>query len=145
MIKVFEKYHGSAFSRLINKYGALKITANINQDNSSYIINNCLGIYIKFSTKRLTPWQFTFTEQHHKSIVNLSQLGEDNYLIFVCNDDGLCCITFKEYFNLISDITESLTKSIIITRFKNEKYYVSGSDGELKNKISDSCIEMLNS
>lgn len=143
MIKAFEKYHGSVFCRLIHKYGEMKIAANINQDNSSYLINDSLGIYVKFSTKRLTPWQFTFNEQHYKSIINLFKLCDVGYVIFVCNDDGLCCVDFKDYFKLISDLREGQTKSISISRFKNEQYYVSGSDGELKNKISESTISLI--
>lgn len=142
MIKEFEKYHGIAFARLIHKYGAMKISANINQDNSSYLINDEFGFYIKFSTKRLTPWQFTFTEQHHQCIEELSESTRAGYVAFVCNFDGICCIKFDDYFKLIKDISEGQAKSISISRSKNEQYYASGTDGELNFKISDSNINL---
>lgn len=141
MIKDYEKYHGIALTRFVHNLGEIKVVSNINQDNSSYIINDYLGIYIKFSKKRITPWQFTFNADHNKCVKNLAQTCDKGYVVFVCNDDGICCIPFSDYFNLISLIDEQQTKSISISRFKNEKYHVSGTDGKLKQKISDGFIE----
>jgi hypothetical protein len=142
MVKDFEKYHGIALTRFAHSFGEIKINSNINQDNSSYIINDFLGLYIKFSKKRLTPWQFTFNYEHNKCINDLSQICDKGYVVFICNNDGICCITFDEYFKLISNVESELAKSISISRFKNEKYQVSGTDGVLKGKISDSYIEL---
>lgn len=141
-IKDFEKHHGVVFSRLIHMYEGIKITADINQDNSSYIINDKLGFYIKHSAKRLTPWQFTFKAQHHQSITKLNKLYGNGYVVFVCNSDGICAITFKDYFKLIRDIEDEQIKNISVSRLKNEQYSVSGTDGELEHKIQDNNFQL---
>lgn len=140
MIKEFEIFHGVVFSRLTHKFGQIKINSLVNGDNSSYVINDSIALYIKFSRKRLTPWQFTFSDEHFNSIITLSNQFSKVYIVFVCNDDGICCISLEEFLFNIVNIEENSTKSILISRAKNEQYGVSGTDGKLKYKISDSNI-----
>jgi len=140
MIKEFEQFHGVVFSRIIHKFGVLKIASNINSDNSSYLINDVCPLYIKYSKKRLTPWQFTFNSEHYETIKKLEALSENGYVALVCGFDGVCCISFLEFFLLINEIEVGTTKSITISRFKNQKYKVNGTDYRINHKYSD--IEM---
>jgi len=140
MIKEFEMFHGIVLSRLTHKFGQIQISSMVNGDNSSYVINGSIAIYIKFSKKRLTPWQFTFTNEHFNKIMVLSNQYPKVYVVFVCNDDGICCISLEEFLINITNIEVNCTKSILISRSKNEQYGVSGTDGKLKYKISDSNI-----
>jgi hypothetical protein len=140
MVKEFEIYHGIVFSKLIHKFGEIKVHSLVNNDNSSYVINDSMGIYIKFSKKRLTPWQFTFSSEHYNSIGSLYSQYKKVYIILVCNEDGICCIKYEDFINVISCIDENNSKSILISRVKNEQYSVSGTDGALKHKIPDNNI-----
>lgn len=141
MIKDYEQYHGIALSRIAHKYGKLNISTDFNNDNSSYLLNNEIGLYIKFSKKRLTPWQFSFNADHYQDILKLAENTKSGYLALVCGFDGVCCISFDDFFYLINGIERGTIKSISVARFKNQQYQVTGSDNQLKRKIADSEID----
>ncbi len=143
MIKEYEKYHGIALSRFINIHRDLRIRCNINNDNSSYIFGDEVGIYIKYSKKRLSPWQFNFDYSHFNSIENLKKRFKNGYVVFVCKDDGICCVPFDDFSCLINSIDEKNNKTIQISRMKREKYKVTGTDGEIKHKFADSYIDIV--
>ena len=108
-------------------------------DKSIYCINNKIYLYIKYSTKRLSPWQFTFEKQHSEKIASIH--NSDNkkiYVILVCNDDGICCLDFDEFKTIVSPKSNLYPKWIKVYRKKGEKYSVAGSDGILPHKIGDS-------
>ncbi|MFA5091433.1 MAG: hypothetical protein WC483_02275 [Candidatus Paceibacterota bacterium] len=60
------------------------------------------------------------------------------FIILVCNDDGICCLNWKEFSTIISVYNINYPKWIRVGRRKNEKYSVYGIDGELKHKIGNS-------
>lgn len=143
MIKDFEKYHGSFFARVAHNYKNIKISLFENNDNSSYIINDNCGVYIKFSKKRLTPWQFTFTHEHYNYIKELSKETIKGYVVLLCHDDGFCCVDFNEFYTIITDIEVGLSKTVSVSRFKNQQYSVSGTDGKINHKFVDAYIELI--
>ena len=63
-------------------------------DNASYVINENKGIYIKYSSKRLSPWRFSFQKRHHEMISEMKRKLEEMFVILVCNDDGVGCADF---------------------------------------------------
>lgn len=137
MIKEFEQFHGIAISRLTHKFGEITISTDVNCDNSSYILNGTCGIYIKFSKKRLTPWQFTFNSEHYTSIKQLADRSVKGYVVFVCGMDGLCCLSFEDFFCIVNGIEQGMAKSVSISRFKKQQYQVKGTDNEIKRKFAD--------
>ncbi len=74
MISDFQVYHGVVFSKLCHyTNGALLIQQYPSRDNASYIVNDKIGLYIKYSTKRMTPWHFSFESQHKAEIREMSE------------------------------------------------------------------------
>lgn len=142
MVKDYEKYHGIVFTRFVHNLGEIKISSNINNDNSSYVLNDKIGLYLKLSKKRVTPWQFTFTCEHDSIINELLGGFQKGYVVLVCNNDGICCIKYTEYLQVITTIQQNQSKSISISRMKNEMYQVVGTDGILKYKLPDGYIEL---
>jgi hypothetical protein len=70
MITEFEFFHGAVFSRIL--HGAkteVRLSAYRDDDNATYVINDKVGLYIKYSTKRLTPWRFSFLKKHQEHII----------------------------------------------------------------------------
>lgn len=98
MIKEFEFYHGVVFSKLIHnpncKITSIKLYNH--RSNSSYILNNNVGIYIKYSTKRLTPWRFSFQKIHQGEILELQNAFPKVYILLVCGEDGIVTLSFEE-------------------------------------------------
>ena len=65
MIKEFEFYHGVVFTKLIHSSKkCISIKSFPTSSNASYIYNENIGIYIKHSTKRLSPWHFSLQKIH---------------------------------------------------------------------------------
>ncbi len=136
-MKDFEFFHGASLVRIIhdNIFDSIKKYTN---NNSSYIINNNIGIYIKYSQKRMSPWTFSFSDIHVDEIKNMEKEFNKVYVVLVCNEDGISCLNFEEFSTVVSIENKNFPKWIKASRMRKEKYFISGSDGELKHKIGNS-------
>ena len=127
---------GWGIVRLIHDERTSKI--KLYSGNHVYVINDSVCIYLKHSSKRLSPWNFTFLPEHIKEIQNIRRKINNLYTVLICNDDGICCLNFSEFSQLIYIGDFGKSKSIRISRSRREKYSISGSDGKLRHKIGDS-------
>lgn len=138
MIKEFEFFHGAVFARIVHgTKNAISIKPFPSITNASYVINDDIGIYIKHSRGRMTPWRFTFAKEHQQEIELMKKCFKNVFLLLVCSDDGIVCL---EYFELkqILDNQHNSIEWISATRHKGEMYSVKGSDGKLGFKIGPS-------
>lgn len=138
MIKDFEFFHGLVFARIV--HGArrsVSIRVFQSESNASYVVNDGVGVYIKYSSKRMTPWRFTFAKEHQDEIELLKSTVRNVFLLLVCNDDGVVCLNYAELKQLLDSQHEPI-EWISATRHKREMYSVRGSDGELDFKIGQS-------
>lgn len=137
MIKEFEQYHGAVFSRLLHKtQNKIAIRTYPSQSNASYILDEKMGLYIKHSTKRMSPWIFTFKKTHQDEILEMKKKLEEVFIVFVCYTDGIVCISFDE-LKLILDQYHEEVEWVRICRRPREKYALVGKDGHLKFKIGE--------
>jgi hypothetical protein len=137
MVKEFEFYHGLVFARLIHNLGhSVLIEPYPTESNASYIINKEVGLYIKYSTTRMTPWSFSFKKEHQDEILDMKNKLGRVYIVFVCYDDGLACLSYSELKDVLNEKYEQ-TEWVRIARRSREKYTITGKDGKLKYKIGD--------
>jgi hypothetical protein len=137
-MKDFEFFHGAAIVKVIHS-GCFKTIEKFGKSNSSYLLDEKIGLYVKYSQKRIAPWIFTFDQEHIKEIKDMaSLLGNNVFLALVCNDDGIPCIDWHEFCTIISIENMKYPKWVRCDRKKNEKYSVYGIDGELGYKIGNS-------
>lgn len=135
MIKEFEFYHGVALARLLHGTNfAVSLRRFAAEDNAAYILNDNIGIYIKYSTKRLPPWRFTFQKRHQDQLLEMKKHLGAAYLVLVCNGDGLVTLSFEEVSQILDDVHDR-TEWISANRSKREMYAVAGSNGKLTFKI----------
>jgi hypothetical protein len=135
MIKEFEFFHGLVFARILHSTRRpLSVQLFDSASNSSYVVDGTIGIYIKYSSKRMTPWRFTFRKEHQDEIELLRSALKSVFLLMVCNDDGIVCLRYSE-LKLIFDSQHDPIEWISATRHKREMYAVRGSNGELDFKI----------
>jgi hypothetical protein len=129
-------FHGNALVRLVKDKRPFRI--RLYSGNNGYSVNDSAYIYLKHCSKRLSPWRFTFLPKHIKEINKARKNIPTVYIVLICNDDGICCLSFDEFSQLVfvGDFSES--KWISVSRSPREKYTVSGSDGKLKYKIGNS-------
>ncbi len=136
MIKEFEFFHGLVFARIfhgIQRAVSIKLFNSVSS-NASYVIDGHIGIYIKYSAKRMTPWRFSFLKEHQDEIDLMKKDLKDVFLVLVCNDDGIVCLSYDELKQIFDDQHDPI-EWISATRHKREMYAVKGSNGELGFKI----------
>lgn len=124
--------HGLVLYRLITEK-PVKIYQDV--DTQAYIINDCIAILIKYSTKRLSPWTFTLSQDFDGVVDKLSDEYEV-FVAFVCNDDGVACVAYDDY-SYITSFGSYDTNSIAVRRKKGESYTVKGPEHELDHKVKD--------
>ena len=135
MIKEFEFFHGVVFSRLLHGTQRLvSIRAFHPESNAAYVVDDSIGIYIKYSSKRMTPWRFTFSPDHRKEIEKLRASMPKVFVVLVCNDDGVVCLSHAELKTILDDQDES-HQWMSATRHKREMYSIEGSNGRLECKV----------
>lgn len=135
MIKEFEFFHGLVFARILHgTQRPISIRTFPSESNASYVVNDFIGIYIKYSSKRMTPWHFTFKKEHQEEIELMNKNLENVFLLLVCNDDGIVCLSYDELKQILDDQHGDI-EWISAARNKREMYAVKGSDGKLGFKI----------
>lgn len=136
MIKEFEFYHGAVLANLLHDSGqSMTIEPFPSVSNASYVINKNIGIFIKHSTKRMSPWRFSFLKEHQDEILNMKNRLGEVFLLLVCGEDGIVPLSFDE-LKLILNETHEPIEWISVARNKNTEYTVKGSDGSLGHKVS---------
>lgn len=142
-IDKFEFYHGAALSKLINAGSTISIKSFPTTSLCTYSINNAkVGIYIKYSQKRMTPWRFTFKKIHQEELKILSEMHEKTFLILVCGDDGIGCIEYEKLKKVLDENFNEI-EWVKLHRYRRESYEFSGSNGKLKHKLSKNSYPSL--
>lgn len=136
MIKEFEFYHGAALARLLHGSDrSIFIEPFPSESNASYIVNKNIGLFIKHSSKRMSPWRFSFAKDHQNEILEMKNKLEEVFLLLVCGDDGIVSLSFSELKKILNETHESV-EWISVARNKNKEYKINGSDGSLGYKVS---------
>jgi hypothetical protein len=132
VIGEFEKYHGVALRELIVCAPNPILIAPCDDRGrvNSYILNGSVGLHIKHSAKRLSPWQFTFHGEHLDEIERLEDQTEVVWLALVCGPDGVVAITADELREMnLSD--RDTTWFVRVDRDRRTMYHLNGSASEL--------------
>jgi hypothetical protein len=133
----FEFYHGVALCKIIHNSPNATIKLYSEKSNSSYVVNDNIGIFVKYSTKRMSPWQFTFMKRHCNEIFEMMNNLKALFLILVCWDDGIVCLNSKEIETLLDNALDK-PQNLSVSRRPREKYRVTGGrNDKLKYKIAD--------
>jgi len=135
MISEFEFFHGVVFARMLHlAQRQLSIEPYSSSDNAAYILDGTWGIYIKYSSKRLSPWHFSFHKRHQDMIAQLKKDVGMVFLLLVCSHDGVVILTFDELKQIL-DERHGEVEWISATRNRRQMYSIKGSDGRLNFKV----------
>ncbi|MEX2297122.1 MAG: hypothetical protein WD715_06905 [Dongiaceae bacterium] len=143
MLKEYEKYHGVVLRALVAKsrepisIGVDDLHGRIN----GYVVNSLIGLYIKHSSKRLTPWSFTFNDEHLSELEYLNGKYKV-FVVFVCGIDGIACIPYQRVLE-IGQPTSTGQLYIGIARSRSEMYGVYGAKQSLSRKVAVGVREIL--
>ncbi len=138
MIKEFEFYHGVVLTKLVQntKSFGVKIRPYPTDSNASYIVDNDIGLYVKYSSKRMSPWRFSLQRIHQQEIVKMKNDLRDVFLVLVCGEDGLVTLSYQELTAIWND--NKNLKWISAARSPRKEYTIKGSDGILNRKVGKS-------
>jgi len=135
MIGEFEFFHGVVFARMLHAtQRQLSIRPYSASDNAAYLIDGTMGIYIKYSSKRLSPWRFSFHKRHQDKISEMKRDIGEVFLLLVCNDDGVVVLTFDELKQILNEDNDTV-EWISAARNRRQMYSIKGSDGKLSFKV----------
>jgi hypothetical protein len=136
MARAFEYFHGIVFARMLHAtQKELSIKPFPTPDNASYVVNGKVGVYIKYSSKRLSPWSFSFQKRHQDEILRMKNEIGEVFVLLVCNDDGVVALNFDEVRELLNEVHLD-AEWISVSRGRRQMYTVKGSDGALDHKAA---------
>jgi hypothetical protein len=136
MKSVFLRYHGTFLASLIdNSPKPLEISRELPGDNHLYVINREIGVYVTYSTKRMSPWNHTFQPKHLTSVKEQFDRYDECFLILVCGFETTAVLN-KAEVNILLPLANPTNSSISIKTGHDRKLQVSGSAGKLKSKLS---------
>ena len=120
MIGEFEQYHGAALRDLIVGAGRpLHVQADDDHGRvNSYIVDDCVGIHIKHSSKRLPPWQFVYSDENLGEADRLGKRCRKVWLLHVCGRDGVVAINLDE-FHAMNPKSVEKTSFVRVDRDRN--------------------------
>ncbi len=129
MTQEFERYYGTVFTSLFEEASDIRIK-KVSDNDSAYILNDSLGLYIKHATARLSPWNYSFRTNDFAII---DQMGIDVKEIafgLVCGFHGVCLISSDDLKVAGGNFTgESLR--VTVRTMRGGSWKVSGTSGEL--------------
>jgi hypothetical protein len=102
---------------------------------NAFVINGRVGVYLKHSSKRMSPWRFSFTIDQAADLLDLEQKFPDSFVVFVCATDGLVTLSFADLHTIVS-FQESENAWVSVSRPPRAQYDLAGNRGELKYKVS---------
>lgn len=138
MIREYNLFHGAVLVQLVD---CMRRPVSINEFAeegrlTTYILDGTVGLHVKHSMKRLTPWQFTFTAANVRELGHVQMSYADTFVVLVCHTDGMVCLTVDEVVSLLS-LGQGDQAWLRVSRHRNELYAVSGGGGELPQKRAD--------
>ena len=145
-INKFEKPHGPVLSRIIKECDDLDIVIKPAFNKNSYFITipryvgneeKYVGIFIKYSTKRLSPWRFSVYKSEQEELEIFEKHCGKAFLILVCGNDGIAALNFDQLKEVLDENYEDI-EWISAERRLNQEYQIRGTDGKLNRKIPPS-------
>lgn len=126
MIHDVERYHGVVLRALVVE-AAKPLTVEARDSAgrvNTFFINERVLIHIKHSSKRLPPWQFTFTAEQLGELAAAKAVTERVWLVLVCGGDGLTTLPVREFEGLIRDAGVAFLR---VDRAPHKWYRITGS------------------
>lgn len=143
MIPEVDTFHGVVLRQLLVESGkALRIAVSDASGRIDAFAVEDAAIQIKHSTKRLSPWQFTYMPDAIAELRHLRSKCACVWAMLVCGSDGIVGLSFDELMSVaFSD--EQRPSSLRVRRNRKGMYRISGSRGELPYARSRGVLDFL--
>ncbi len=136
MLDEYEFYQGVVIRQLILESDySLMIRPFVREGRiSAFIVNGRVGIYIKHSSKRMSPWRFTFTIEQAADLLDLETRFPESFIVLVCETDGIVTLDCHQLHDIVS-FQESENAWLRVERPPRTQYDLGGNKGDLGGKV----------
>ena len=106
-----------------------------------------VGLYIKISNKRISPWRYTFYKSHQNEIRRMHDECKNVFVLLIAGNDGVVLLTYDNLKKLLDEQFEE-TEWLSVSRKYNQYYRVDGHDSKKKinipkNAFPDIIVEQI--
>jgi hypothetical protein len=131
MISEAAQYHGVVLRQLVvsSDHPVTIALADSHGRPDCFRINRA-AIQIKYSTRRLSPWQFSFTIEQLQEMESLAKSYRPVWLMLVCGVDGIVALSSQEFVQ-ITEGRPGGVATVRVSRKRNAMYRVSGNASDL--------------
>lgn len=145
MTPEYQFYHGALLHEIVT--GALKPLsielADVAGRRNCYVVDGRLGLLIKHSSARLTPWGFSFSKDNFLELHELRKRTQVCFVGLVCGEDGFVCVRDRDFVQIATP-TEAEVVSLRVERRPRKMYRVSSSGNPLDRKVARGVLDLLN-
>lgn len=136
MFDDYELYQGVVLRQIIvGAHATVRVTPFEKEGRvNAFVLNDKIGLFVKHSSKRMSPWRFTFHIEQIADLLDLEAAYFNSFVGFVCGMDGLVVIDVATLHQLVS-FEDTETAWLRIDRKPRSLYDLSGNRGELPNKV----------
>jgi hypothetical protein len=140
----YEFYQGLVLRQLVVESETSIILTPFSRNGrlNAFAVNGKIGVFIKHSSKRMSPWSFTFSLDHVSDLLDLEGALFDSFVVFVCGDDGIVTLSAAQLHQIFS-FEESEHAWVRIERRPRSQYGVTGNRAELPNKVPTGTAPIL--
>ena len=135
-IRETDFFYGVVLFRLTEGSVPVSVAQLSCDTRGAYLVDNKAPLFIKYTSKRLSPWSFSFTREQQEEILRAKTEYGAVFVALVCGHDGICCLSFDQLKCVLDHVHEDV-EWVRVSRRRKESYSVKGADGELRGKISD--------
>lgn len=136
MIPDYKLYHGAVLADIVDKFdGAVSFRESVAPGRLlNYVINDVIGLQIKYSTARLRPWCFSYPLEHIEQLGDLLKVYPRTFAVLVCHMDGFVAISATQLLSSLRGVTGGQAW-LRVNRKRREMYRVFGPNGEFPTKF----------
>jgi len=131
MIAELDRYQGVVLRQLLVAHGHSVCVgvADLSGRVDAFCIEGA-AFQVKHSSKRLSPWQFTYMPENLTELDELRRTFDPVWVFLVCGDDGIVGVSLSDLTSIVR-IGDGGAAWIRVTRNRNSMYRVGGALGEL--------------
>lgn len=135
MISELDRYQGVVLRQILVAHGhAVRVgVADLSGRIDAFCIEHA-AFQIKHSSKRLSPWQFTYLPENLAEIGELRRTFAPVWVFLVCGQDGVVGISLNELVS-VTQATDGRAAWLRVSRSRNSMFRVRGSLGELPRAV----------
>lgn len=128
-VQTQDLYHGAVLTQ-ITEHPSFKALNKADSIYGHYLINHDTRLFVKYLTKRNSPWNFKFSAAELQAIQSDMDLTGNVHLCLVCGQETICALNRQE-FSILLDFTSSESQSIIVEVPEGGSMRVKGTVGNL--------------